>query len=149
MKQSILVIAAFMFLHIVHAQNPRWKKRAHGTTVNYYHSDGKLMESWNVDKNGKLLNSNLGFAIIKYKYDKKGNITKQSHLDSLRNPSVDNLGVSIYKFKYDKNNNKIYQGHFGKDGKLMLTNNNILHTEWFWKYTKDNKLKKTKTKNKF
>jgi YD repeat-containing protein len=148
MKRIILIITAFAFLKIVNAQDSNWKKTAFGTTVQYHNSNGKLMESWNVDTNEKLVNNDLGFAIVKYKYDKNGNIIEQEHLDPQRNPAVDNLGVAIWRFKYDKNNNKTYQGHFGIDGKLMITNDNIVYSEWFWKYTKEGELKKTITKNK-
>lgn len=136
-----------MVVHLVHAQDLSWKKTAFGTTVQY-HSDGKLMENWNVDDSGKRFNNDRGYSIIKFEYDKQGNIKKQSYLDAERNPALDNLGVSIWKYKYDKNNNKIYQGHFGIDGTLMPTNDNIVYSEWHWKYTKENELKKTRTKNK-
>ncbi|QWX84603.1 hypothetical protein H0I23_02855 [Cellulophaga sp. HaHaR_3_176] len=149
MKQILIIITTFVFLQITNAQDSNWKKKVFGSTVQYYNSDEKLMESWTVNHNGELINNDLGFAVFKYKYDKNGNIIEQKHLDSQRNPAVDNIGVSIYRFKYDKNNNKIYQGHFGKDGKLMIPNDNIIYSEWFWKYTKNDKLKKMKTKNKF
>jgi type IV secretory pathway TrbF-like protein len=57
-----------------------------------------------------------GAAIIKYKYDERGNTISMAYFDKFEKPMISNMGYHLTKFHADKYNNTDEMMYFGLNG---------------------------------
>ncbi len=80
-------------------------------------------------------------AITTYKYDKKGNLTKECNYSTNKKWKEDYFGIAIKRYKYDDKGNKIEESYYGTDKKLK---ENIGAAICRWKYDdKENKIEES------
>lgn len=85
----------------------KYDKRKKGTEISFHNTDGSLYELKE------------GYAIIKNKFDKAGNVVASIfYSPSEELTEIKSSGIAIYKYKYDKNNFNIEVAKYGLDGKL-------------------------------
>lgn len=108
----------------------------HLNSIRYYNVDDQLTlvegvagYDYTNDKRGNTLSNkpigtNLSLAygklITKYKYDAFDNCLEQSLYDNT-GASINNYGVHRYEYVYNSRNQLIEQRHYGKDGKLTIS----------------------------
>ncbi|MFN3404729.1 MAG: hypothetical protein ACK40G_11575 [Cytophagaceae bacterium] len=90
-----------------------------------YDKKGRLIQRNRVNFFGRIENDLSGIAIIKYEYDKKGNLIKKSYFnkdDQMIQPDTNSRVLEIPSFtlyKYDENNNLIVESNHYSNGALM------------------------------
>lgn len=146
--KNIIIVSTLMTLVFsstsLYSQTVKRVSDGPGQKVYFDAKDSVIRVDW-LDLNGKLKNTDYGYAILKYKRDSNGNITEQSYFDQNEKPTVDNLNVHKWIIKYNEFGQKTYQAEFGMDGKLLKSKGNEHHMIWEWTYDKTGKLLKVVT----
>jgi hypothetical protein len=145
MKNLLVVILCVFCL------SPFLSAQQYGRVVNgpdqiqYYDAKDSLIKLEYIDTNGKLKNTPLGYAVMKFKRDNHGNIIEQSYFDENGKPATDELGVSKWVMKYNVRNQKTYQAEYGTNGKILKSTGSVHHIIFEWFYDDNGKLLKTVT----
>ena len=79
-------------------------------------NQGNTLESKPIGKNGKQSDR---YLLSKYNYDQFNNCIEMALFDD-KGPAINNKNVHRYVYAYDVRNQKIEERHYGKDGKLVL-----------------------------
>ncbi len=88
--------------------------------TNIHHENGKLFETAFWDIEGRLcLNLQKNYSKVICSYDERGNITKESFLNTLELPCINTLGYAHRTFSYDEQGREIKIEFLGTDGQLI------------------------------
>ena len=115
--------------------NEKGKLVAKGGFARYkakYKSKGNLLlETWE-DKDGKIVNTNLGknrfmgFAKVKYIYDKSDRLIRKKVYNKENKPEDDKWGVSVYSYSYNSDCIKLYESKMAKKvNQVLLKDKNL------------------------
>jgi hypothetical protein len=85
-----------------------------------YDAQNRLIEVANYDREGKLIEPEVGTAITRYLYDSDGNKLEESYFGASNEPVEDYNGIAKYTYRYDNKGNQIEIANFNKFGQLTL-----------------------------
>ncbi len=102
------------------AGNPIINSRGVHAYAYVYGRDG-LKSEMNYGTNGVLCLNSHGFAIAKYEYDAKGNVSSQSYYDTKTNLVYNSMaGYAVAKWKYNAQNKLLSESFFDENKLLVI-----------------------------